>query len=396
MNDMHPTRKMKNSIVGIVAEFNPMHFGHRYLIEEAKRRTGADAVVCALSGNFVQRGAPAVLDKWQRTEIALQNGVDVVLEIPTVHCLGNAAVYAASGVRLLESFGGITHIAFGSESGDLEGLQKVSGYMREHESEVRRKIGMRRKSGESYPVARENVLRESHMKEISIYQSSNDILALEYLKNIRSLEPIAIQRQGAGYHETDSSEKEFWSSTGIRKAILENRLPEERVPWASEKLDFHISEEKWFQGIRYAILMKAPEELDSAPGGGEGLGNRLKEAVRRAQSLDELILNTKSKRYTYTRISRWLYQILLGITVELQNCSPEYLRILGFSERGREVLRNTKKNEWNRLPFVDNINKSGLDSRMLRMDVLASDVYNLMTGQSIWDGSDNCRRVVIK
>ena len=112
--------------------------------------------------------------------------------------------------------------------------------------------------------------------------------------------------------------------------------------------------------------------------------------------MDELILNTKSKRYTYTRISRWLYQILLGITVELQNCSPEYLRILGFSERGREVLRNTKKNEWNRLPFVDNINKSGLDSRMLRMDVLASDVYNLMTGQSIWDDSDNCRRVVIK
>ena len=93
---MHPTEKMKSNIVGIVAEFNPMHFGHRYLIEEAKRRTGASAVVCALSGNFVQRGAPAVLDKWQRTEIALQNHVDLVLEIPTVHCLGNAAIYAAS------------------------------------------------------------------------------------------------------------------------------------------------------------------------------------------------------------------------------------------------------------------------------------------------------------
>ena len=152
-----------------------------------------------------------------------------------------------------------------------------------------------------------------------MYQASNDILALEYLKNIRALKPVAVQRQGAGYHETDSPEKEFWSSTGIRKAISENRLPENRVPWSSEKLDFHISEEKWFQGIRYAILMKTPEELDSAPGGGEGLGNRLKEAARKAQSLDELILNTKSKRYTYTRISRWLYQILLGITVELQN-----------------------------------------------------------------------------
>ena len=122
----------------------------------------------------------------------------------------------------------------------------------------------------------------------------------------------------------------------------------------------------------------------------------MKEAARKAQSLDELILNTKSKRYTYTRISRWLYQILLGITVELQNRSPEYLRVLGFSERGREILRETKRNEWNRMPFVDNINKCGLDSRMLQMDVLASDVYNLMTGQSVWDGSDNCRRVVIK
>lgn len=396
MTVMHPTEKMKSNIVGIVAEFNPMHFGHRYLIEEAKRRTGASAVVCALSGNFVQRGAPAVLDKWQRTEIALQNHVDLVLEIPTVHCLGNAAVYAASGVQLLEAFGGVTHIAFGSESGDLEGLRKVSDYMREHESELRRKIALRRKSGESYPAARENVLREFDMKEVSMYQASNDILALEYLKNIRALKPVAVQRQGAGYHETDSPEKEFWSSTGIRKAISENRLPEDRVPWSSEKLDFHISEEKWFQGIRYAILMKTPEELDSAPGGGEGLGNRLKEAARKAQSLDELILNTKSKRYTYTRISRWLYQILLGITVELQNRSPEYLRVLGFSERGREILRETKRNEWNRLPFVDNINKCGLDSRMLQMDVLASDVYNLMTGQSVWDGSDNCRRVVIK
>ena len=393
---MHPTRTMSNNIVGIVAEFNPMHFGHRYLIEEAKRRTGADAVVCALSGNFVQRGAPAVLDKWQRTEIALQNQVDVVLEIPTVHCLGNAAVYAASGVQLLESFGGITHIAFGSESGDLEGLQKVSDFMKENENEMRREIALRRKKGESYPVAREKVLQEADLKDVSMYQSSNDILALEYLKNIRTLKPIAVQRQGAGYHETDSSEKEFWSSTGIRRAIAENRLPEERVPWAFEKLDFHISEEKWFQGIRYAILMKTPEELDSAPGGGEGLGNRLKEAARRAKSLDELILNTKSKRYTYTRISRWLYQILLGISVDLQNGSPEYLRILGFSEKGREILRNSKRNEWNRLPFVDNVNRTELDSRMLRMDMLASDVYNLMTNQSIWDDSDNCRRVVIK
>ena len=109
---MHPTEKMKSNIVGIVAEFNPMHFGHRYLIEEAKRRTGASAVVCALSGNFVQRGAPAVLDKWQRTEIALQNHVDLVLEIPTVHCLGNAAVYAASGVQLLEAFGGVTPVSY--------------------------------------------------------------------------------------------------------------------------------------------------------------------------------------------------------------------------------------------------------------------------------------------
>lgn len=382
-----------------------MHYGHCYLIREAKKRASAEAVVCVMSGNYVQRGAPAIMDKWARTEIALENGADLVVEIPTAHCLGNAAVFAWSGVTLLESIGQVTHIAFGSESGNLEALQEYMEFSRNHSQEIEARMGEFIKQGLNFPAAREQAI-EGTMKAMgddSIPEFSmnrpNDILALEYLRNIRAMEPIAIRREGAGYHDAeyvDGKDKLFQSSTAIRRMMEDGMLNSSLVPWDISKYRFAVGEENWINAIRYQILNSTPEQLDEFPGGGEGLGYRLQKAVREANSVSELIERTKSKRYTYTRISRWLYQILLGIDRNLQSRSPKYIRILGFTEKGREIIRNSKKNELNSLAFIDNINKRQVSSPLLDNDLHCVDVYNLMTGRPLKEDSDYCRRLIVK
>lgn len=394
--------KMKNNIVGIVAEFNPMHYGHCYLIQEAKRRTSAEAVVCVMSGNYVQRGAPAIMDKWTRTEIALNNGVDLVVEIPTAHCLGNAAVFAQSAVTLLESIGQVTHIAFGSESGDIDSIRKYAIFCRNHSREIEIQMREFTKQGMNYPVARERSIQKlmqgNSISDFAL-NNPNDLLALEYLRNASGMESVAIQRKGAGYHDEEYvsvKEDAFQSSTSIRRKIGEGTLDSSMVPWDITKCDFTEGDENWIHAIRYQILSSSPERLDDFPGGGEGLGNRLQKAAREVDTVAGLIERTKSKRYTYTRISRWLYQILLGIDRELQERAPEYIRILGFTEKGREIIRKSKKNELNSLPFIDNINKRQVSSPLLDNDLHSVDVYNLMTDRLLKADSDYCRRVIVK
>lgn len=342
------------------------------------------------------------MDKWTRTEIALNNGADLVVEIPTAHCLGNAAVFARSAVTLLESIGQVTHIAFGSESGDIETLRDYATFCRDHSREIEIRMREFTKQGMNYPAARERAIKEL-MGESWIpnfvLNNPNDLLALEYLRNMENLKAVAVQRKGAGYHDAEyvsTKGDAFQSSTSIRQKIENGTLDSCMVPWEVSKYNFTGRNEHWIHAIRYQILNLAPEQLDEFPGGGEGLGNRLQKAAREADTVVELIEKTKSKRYTYTRISRWLYQILLGIDRELQARSPEYIRILGFTEKGREIIRKSKKNELNSLPFIDNINKRQVSSSLLDNDLHSVDVYNLMTGRNLKEDSDFCRRLIVK
>lgn len=379
-----------------------MHYGHCYLIQEAKKRASAEAVVCVMSGNYVQRGVPAILDKWSRTEIALENGADLIVEIPTAHCLGNAAVFASAGVRLLESIGLVTHIAFGSESGNLQALRKYAEICNLHSLEIEKRIRKSIGEGRSYPAAREQAILEvagaDSTTNFSLH-NPNDILGLEYLRNLHTLEPIVISRKGAGYHEDGrgvAEDDKFQSSTSIRKRIEEGKLDSSVVPWNGKKYSFTEERESWIDLIRYQIMNVSPEQLDEYPGGGEGLGYRLQKVARDATSIEELIEGTKSKRYTYTRISRWLFQILLGIDRDLQRREPDYIRVLGFTEKGREIIRKSKKNELNSLPFIVNINKCQVSSPLLTTDLHGVDVYNLLAGRSLRRDSDYCRRLIMK
>ena len=397
-------RSMKAA--GIIAEYNPFHNGHHHHISETRAVSGCDVVVAAMSGDFVQRGMPAVWDKWTRAEHALRSGVDLVIEIPVMCCLSDAGRYAAAGVRLLESLGRTEWISFGSESGDIAALTEAADFIRKNRQHIDE--GIRRLKGEglSYPAARERVFTELGGPESAsdLLCSSNDILALEYILAMQKARPVAVRRQGAGYHELAGTDG-FMSATGIRELMKDGRDLRSYAPAcvSEEKRKATVfsrgsaEESALMDLLKFSVLSSPAEAIDDCPSGGEGLGNLLKSNIRRAGSLDELIMSVKSKRYTYTRISRLCMQQLLGISRD--DCNPGYIRVLGFTERGRQLLAEIRNHDAASLPVIININKEAhtlsVDARrMLEADVHAADIYNLISGSDI-DGCSDYRHMPV-
>ena len=400
--------------VGIVAEYNPLHNGHIYHMNRARDLSGADAVVVAMSGSFVQRGMPAVFDKWMRSEHALRSGADLVVEIPVLSCLGNAGQYAGCGVRLLESLG-CTHIAFGSESGKTDELRAASDFIRENSEKMREAIRSAASGGLSYPKARQRAYEMLGGPDAGLLpETPNDILAYEYISAMRTAEPLAVLRKGAGYHE-GQSESEYQSASALREMLGKGMDISAYVPECTAEAGTETgtmlsegSEERLFDMVRYAVMSRSSEWIDDCQSGGEGLGNLLRSSCAGAKSLDDLIMSVKSRRYTYTRISRLCMQVLLGITREkycpgdheTAAAEPGYIRVLGFNDRGRELLSETRKGGLASLPVITNINKEGdlpdeAGIRSLELDVFASDIYSLLTGRDIGSFSDHRRRPVM-
>lgn len=399
---------------GIVAEYNPLHNGHVYHMEQARKVTGCDVCVVAMSGDYVQRGEPAIMDKWMRTEHALECGADLVIEIPTLFCLGNAGMYAAASVGLLEALG-CASIAFGSESGDVETIKTVACILLSRRAEIAECISGLVKDGLSYPAARERAYRALRTdadpatveREISVMNRANDILALEYVMNMHKAVPVCIKRAGKGYHEGISDAVCMQSASGIREALKKgagaNELSGYVPPCTADslvecKLTFL---DEWTQLLRYAVMSTPADAIERCPSAGEGLANRLKEAALYNDTWDGIITAAKSKRYTYTRLSRLCMQLILGIDREAYSSDePGYIRVLGFGEKGREYISYVKNSAGCSLPVITNINKEAHTlgdeaKRMLELDVHAADVYNLVTGRGE-NASDHVRTPVIK
>ncbi len=399
--------------VGIVAEYNPLHNGHVHHMEQARLLAGADAVVAAMSGDYVQRGEPAIMDKWVRTQHALKGGADLVIEIPALFCLGNAGQYAEAGVRLLEATGKVPHIAFGSESGDTESLVRIAETFRDHDNEIQDHIRSLRGNGLSYPAARSLAYAKARaavkgsdpdvdpeiLNDISILEKSNDILGIEYIRAMRSAEPVVILRKGAGYSDRYDEGMPYQSSSALRAQAFDGHDVSGFVPsFTAEALkECHLTgpdRDGWFDALRYAVLSTDEDVMEDHPSAGEGLSNLMKPALESADSWTSFISRIKSKRYTYTRLSRLCMQLLLGITRSKYGISePEYIRVLGFSERGRELLAEIRDEESASLPVIINVNKSSGDLsekalKLLELDMHAADIYNLMTGTDIGQGSD--------
>lgn len=395
-------------IAGITAEYNPLHSGHVYHMEETRRLTGCDALVVAMSGDFVQRGEPAILDKWLRAEHALRAGADLVVEIPTLFCLGNASQYAGGSVRILESLG-CDHISFGSESGEISYISDVATVLNAESEAIESHISAMIKEGKSYPAARADAYKSIRMgsvsadkleKELSILSDPNDILALEYIINMKKAAPLAVKREGS-YHDTGAAELAGFTSAervrsmikagGFEEIAADNNVP--RYVADTFRATPPVFPDNCFDLLKYAILSESAEAIDECPSGGEGLGNLLKTAVSEAVDYNGLIMRVKSKRYTYTRISRLCMQLLLRINRNGFDFSePGYIRVLGHNEKGREVLAAIRKASKDEvadacaLPVITNINKemdklegSALDQ--LRLDIHASEIYDLISAE---------------
>lgn len=405
---------------GITAEYNPLHNGHIYHIEETRRITGCDAVVVAMSGDYVQRGEPAFMDKWVRTEHALRCGADLVLEIPVLFCLGNAGQYADAAVKILEATGKVSHISFGSESGDAASLTRIAETLRDHGSEVETCIRSKRGLGYSYPAARVLAYSEVRaalkgtdphtdeeiLQDIKTLDRSNDILAVEYIKAMRSAEPVVVQRKGAGYISSYDESKAYQSASAIRTRALGGHDVSGYIPecTADSLKECHLTSpdlDSWFDALRYAVISTDAPTIEDCPSGGEGLASLMKEIAVSAESWTAFVRRIKSKRYTYTRLSRLCMQLVLGISRRKYDISsPEYIRVLGFNDRGRELLAEIRDEGSAELPVVINVNKARADlsdkaASLMELDMHAADIYNLTTRGEIGPHSDHVHSPVI-
>ncbi len=296
-------------ICGIISEYNPLHKGHIYQIEKAKELTGADFVVCIMSGNFVQRGENAVFDKFSRAKSAIESGADAVVELPAIYALQSAEYFAFGGVQIADSIG-CTHLCFGSECGELEVL---------YESTQNENFKSVMQTGVSYG------------KALSTFEGEpNNLLGKEYLKALDILESDIVPA-------TVKRDQNLASASKIRAELQENNINAEMYPFELSPLFF----DRFFDIIKYKIVSMDAQDVAKICGVSEGLEHKIKKEALYANSVDELIKSIKSKRYTYSRISRILCCILLDITKSklraLINDAPK-VKLLGIKKEKAQIL----------------------------------------------------------
>ena len=325
-------------VAGIIAEYNPFHRGHAYHIAETRRALGEDcAVVCVLSGDFVQRGDTAVFDKYTRGEMAVRGGADLVLELPLRWCLSSAEGFARGGVSMLAAAGVVTHLSFGSETGSLPALERTAAVLDDpaFPERLREKL----QTGVSFPAAREAALAELVGETASVLSRPNDTLAVEYLRAIRALSapliPLVIPRIGAGHDQT--GESAFPSASELRRRLRAGEDVSEWVPHLPEASPVFLED---LELVMLSRLRRLPREAFAAlPDCAEGLENVLYKAVRSEATLEGILARAKSKRYPMSRLRRMLLCAALDLDKPEDRPLPPYLRVLAANERGRGLLR---------------------------------------------------------
>ncbi len=339
-------------VAGIIAEYNPFHNGHAYHIAQT-RRAGATHIMAVMSGNFVQRGEPAVLEKRARAEMALLGGADLVLELPMPWCCARAQDFARAGVTLLHATGCVQTLAFGSECGDIERLQHAARAL--DTPQLRECLRDFLAQGLPLAAAREKAAAQClGEKAASLLRGANDALALEYLRALEHvhspIRPLAIRRAAAA-HDSAGMSGGFCSASHLRSLLLQGN-PAWSGAMPAQAVEILLREMAAGKApICYPVLETAilaqlrrmtPEDWAALPDISEGLEYRLYRAARYAASLEEFFIAAKTKRYTHARIRRLALHAFLGVTREAMRLSPPYLRVLGFNERGQELLRRMR------------------------------------------------------
>lgn len=382
------------NITAIICEYNPFHLGHRYHLEKARLDTKADGIICIMSGNYMQRGVPAMIDKFKRAELAALNGVDLVIELPLIHSISSAEGFSTGAVTILNNTNVVNNLYFGSESDDFRELKYIASIFCGDSGEYKAILKENLKLGLPFHKSRELALQKLYpnILDNKILSSSNNILAIEYLKALIKLKsnmtPFSLTRRGADYNDKNINSI-FPSATAIRENIkntddilfFKNSLPDESFNFLKKlkSTNYHMTfPEEMFPFLKYKILTEG-HFLSKLPLVTEGLDNKIVKEALKSNSFDELILNIKSKRYTYTRISRILTSFFIGLENydlnDIKGSSSEYIRPLAFNSKGAEILKEIKRK--GNLDIITKLPKK-ISNSSLELDILGTKSYSVI------------------
>ena len=408
-----------SEVLGIIGEYNPLHNGHLYHIAKSKEETGAEYVVCVISGNFVQRGNTSIINKWAKAKMALANGADLVIELPTVYSVSSAENFAEGAIKILNSLKIVDTLSFGMETNDIAILNNIANVLWTEPKEYTTILIHELQKGHSFPKARENALMmylNDIKKYANVMSGANNILGIEYLKALKKTKsdivPIGIKREKVLYHD-EYIVDDFASATAIRKMLLTRQFDDIRkvMPKSSYRIlgeelkngHYVMDLSKFEKEIIYTLRKMTMEQIKNLPDVSEGLEVSIKNAASSCNSLEELINIVKSKRFTQTRIQRIILYALLGIDTKQMETAKKidpYVRVLGFNQKGKglisevakinpklQIVTSVKK-------YMDTVSNKNL-KEMLQRDIFATDIYTLEYEQDSWANLDYTNKIVV-
>ncbi len=357
--------------IGVIAEYNPFHNGHLYHLQKIKEKYKDYKIVLVMSGNYMQRGEVAIIDKWKRSEIALKNGIDLIIELPYPFATQSADFFAYGAITILEHLK-VERIVFGSESNNIKDLEVIAKTQIENE-DFNKLVKIYSKLGKNYPTAVSCAIEDLTGKKI---ETPNDLLGISYIKTILQnnykIKYETIKRIGS-YHEKELK-KNISSATAIRNALKEKKKIDNYIPKniINDFKELHFMQD-YFDILKYKIITE--QDLSIYQTVDEGIDKLLKKEIQNSISYEDLIKRVKSKRYTYNKISRMLLHILCNFTKEKAKKFQKinYIRILGFNENGRNYLSTVKKNS--DIPIISKIKKE--KDPMLEFEIETTKIYDI-------------------
>lgn len=374
---------------GIIAEYNPFHNGHQHQIQQARKMTSAEVIIVVMSGNFLQRGEPAIVDKWRRAEMALSSGADLVIELPVAFSVQPADYFAKGGVSLLQALH-CDALSFGTESGTGEDFQLYAEHWNSREKEIEAKFNQLKNNGETYASQMQQVMQETVPASELNLTAPNTILGLAYAKeNSRYSKPMTlhpVERIGPGYHEKHLGDTPFQSATALRKEMLKTTETlqelasiQSAVPSTTlgilQQADF-ANWEKFWPLLKYQLILQSEEQLKEIYQMNEGIEYRLKQKVSEAESFEHFVELVKTKRYPWVRLQRLFTYVLLQFKkADMQEAlkKPKAIRVLGFTGKGQQHLSKLKKEV--SLPIISRLNQK--NKFLWELDIRAGKVYQL-------------------
>lgn len=367
---------------GIIVEYNPFHNGHQYHAKMAREMSGAEVVIAVMSGNFLQRGEPAIIDKWTRAREALAYGVDLVIELPFAYAVQSADYFAAGGIKLLHALH-CEALCFGTDKQSEMDYERFGHFVKKHQTEINQQYQVIKNNGMSYPQQMTEVFRRLYPNSDLDFSSPNHILGLSYAKENANYEKpmklYPLKREQAGFHDTNIYQN-FASATAIRQAVFSDELAQITQVLPEEvAIDLvnspTVSWEAYWPLLKYKLISSSIIELQEIYQMKEGIEYRLQEAAKASDSFQMFMEQAKTKRYTWTRLQRLATYILTNVRQQEIEDTWKYshLQVLGFTEQGQRFLREEKKNLV--LPLITKVSKK-LNSQ-LTLDIRSNQVYQL-------------------